>query len=84
MGKFSFLLLDELAFEMELGMSKTKIQKTLKAKKSSRKKSGAMDFLENVSKFRGIKKALVGKSRAESLDLLDEWMLKKRTLSRFF
>lgn len=36
-----------------------------------------------VFAFRWLKKALAGKSRAESLDLLDQWILKKRLLGLF-
>ena len=37
-----------------------------------------------VLSFRWLKKLLLGKSQAESMDLLDEWILKKRTMSLFF
>lgn len=36
-----------------------------------------------VFAFRRLKRVLSGKSRAESMDLLDRWILKKRVLSLF-
>jgi len=39
--------------------------------------------LWDAKKFRDLKKMMVGKSREESLDLLDEWILKKRAWSLF-
>ncbi|GEM_PF-4024302 len=39
--------------------------------------------LWDAKKFRDLKKMMVGKSRDESLDLLDEWILKKRAWSLF-
>ncbi len=41
-------------------------------------------FLEDVFAFRWLKKAMVGKTQEESLDLLDQWILKKKTLTLFF
>lgn len=40
-------------------------------------------FLEDVLSFRWLKKAMVGKSQEQSLDLLDRWILKRRTLGLF-
>jgi hypothetical protein len=41
------------------------------------------NLLNEVLDFRWLKKAMVGKTQEESLDLLDEWILKKKTLSLF-
>lgn len=48
------------------------------AKRGARK--GSKGFLGDVLSFRWLKKAMVGKSREQSLDLLDRWILKKQTL----
>lgn len=53
----------------------------------SRKRVGRRkkrDLLKDVFGFRWFKKAMVGKTQEESLDLLDQWILKKRALSLFF
>lgn len=50
------------------------------SKKTKKKRS----FIENVLAFRWLKRVVVGKTRDESLDLLDKWILKKRILSLFF
>ena len=49
-------------------------------KKSQKKKK----YFEDVFLFRGIKRVLLGKTRQQSLDLLDRWILKKRVLSLFY
>jgi hypothetical protein len=52
--------------------------------KSSRKNSAKKKYVtKDVFTFRWLKKAMVGKSREESLDLLDRWILKKKTLGLF-
>ena len=42
------------------------------------------NFIKDVFAFRLLKKSMVGKSRAESLDFLDPWIVKKKTLTFFF
>jgi hypothetical protein len=57
-----------------------------KTKVNIRKTVGPALFewnLWDAKKFRDLKKMMVGKSREESLDLLDEWILKKRAWSLF-
>ena len=41
-------------------------------------------ILSNVGLFRWVKKSFLGISRKESVDLLDQWILKKRAMSLFF
>ena len=41
-------------------------------------------ILSNVGLFRWVKKSFLGMSRKESVDLLDQWILKKRAMSLFF
>ncbi len=40
--------------------------------------------LSNVGLFRWVKKSFLGMSRKESVDLLDQWILKKKVMSLFF
>ena len=47
----------------------------------SRKKFQEGNFLQDVLHFRWLKKAMMGKSRSESLDLLDRWILRKKPLA---
>jgi len=50
----------------------------------SRKPVRRKNFLKDVLGFRWLKKAMVGKAQEEPLDLLDQWILKKKVLSLFF
>jgi hypothetical protein len=40
--------------------------------------------LSNVGLFRWVKKSFLGMSRKESIDLLDQWILKKKVMTLFF
>ena len=42
------------------------------------------NLLGKVRFFRWLKKSMSGKSRAQSMDLLDQWILRKRPMSLFF
>ena len=44
---------------------------------NSRKKVQRRNFLQDVPGFRWLKGKMMGKSQSESLDLLDQWILKK-------
>lgn len=48
------------------------------------KRTSKSNFWKEVLGFGWLKKAMVGKTREESLDLLDQWILKKRALTLFF
>jgi hypothetical protein len=50
-------------------------------KKTSRKKKTTES---HVLMFRSLKKHLFGHPQKKSLDLLDQWILKKRMMSLFF
>jgi hypothetical protein len=52
--------------------------------KSVSKKLAKKSFFQDVFRFRWLKKAMVGKTPDESLDLLDHWILKKKSLTLFF
>jgi hypothetical protein len=52
----------------------------LKTKPKSQRKPRVKPI---VSIFREFKKAIFGKSQKQSVDLLDQWILKKRALSLF-
>ena len=76
---------------MKNGKSALKTAKKGTAKSSGRhrnknikKQSRERNFLKDVLGFRWLKKAMAGKTQEESLDLLDEWILKKRALTLFF
>jgi hypothetical protein len=63
---------------------------TAKSTSSRRNKVGSTvrrpkkrSFLNDVLGFRWLKKAMVGKTQEESLDLLDEWILRKKALRLF-
>jgi len=51
---------------------------------SSPKLAQKGNFLKEAFGFRWLKKALMGKGRDQELDLLDQWILKKRALSFLF
>ena len=53
-------------------------------KTASRTQNKQKSFLKDVLGFRWLKKAMVGKTQEESLDLLDQWILKKKALALFF
>ena len=38
----------------------------------------------NIRLFRWVKKSFSGKSRKQSVDLLDQWILKKKMMTLFF
>jgi len=62
------------------------MKKTHKSVKKLRAKNvkKSNDPSGKVFGFRWLKKLLAGKSNSESMDLLDQWILKKRALSLFF
>ena len=58
-----------------------------KKRKNSRFSGGEgkdLRSVDRVQNFRWLKKFLRGKGRLESLDLLDQWILRKRPLSLFW
>jgi hypothetical protein len=70
-------------FQMRKGKTALKLSNKSSAK-SARKNSAKKKYVtKDVFTFRWLKKAMVGKSREESLDLLDRWILKKRALGLF-
>jgi hypothetical protein len=56
------------------------VKKTTPRRNAGKKKSP----LSNVGLFRWVKKSFLGMSRKESVDLLDQWILKKKVLTLFF
>jgi hypothetical protein len=40
--------------------------------------------LKDIQLFRWLKKSFLGKSRKQSVDLLDQWILKKKPMTLFF
>ncbi len=69
---------------MKKGKTVARGAKKNSSKSVSKKKLKKKSFFEDVFAFRWLKKAMVGKSQAESLDLLDRWILKKKTVTLFF
>jgi len=67
-------------------MNKTKKSTSKKAKRSASNHLGDQKppAAGKVKLFRWLKKALVGKSQTQSLDLLDQWILKKKAMSLLF
>lgn len=57
--------------------SRARIKNKTSAKKQQRP-------LGKVQFFRWLKKSMLGKSQAQSMDLLDQWILRKRPMSLFF
>ena len=55
-------------------------KKTTPRRTASKKKSP----LSKVGLFRWVKKSFLGMSRKESVDLLDQWILKKKVMTLFF
>lgn len=58
--------------------------KTKKSPKKTKENQTKKNAFGGVFGFRWLKKSLAGKNRNESMDLLDQWILKKRTMSLFF
>ena len=58
----------------------TAAKKTTSRNAATKKKN----ILTNIRLFRWIKKSFSGKSRDESVDLLDQWILKKKMMTLFF
>jgi hypothetical protein len=58
----------------------------LVAKKTTQRNIAAKKkrLLSNVGLFRWVKKSFLGMSRKESVDLLDQWILKKKVMTLFF
>jgi hypothetical protein len=69
---------------MKKGKSSVKPVRKTRTKSSPKSPVKKKNFLEDVFTFRWLKKAMVGKTQEESLDLLDQWILKKKALSLFF
>ena len=67
---------------METAVRNKKVRKIRTAPKLSKKNK--RNLLGKVQFFRWLKKSMMGKSQAQSMDLLDQWILKKRPLSLFF
>lgn len=61
-----------------------KVSPSRRSKADGGKRNKRKDFFKDVLGFRWLKKAMVGKTQEESLDLLDQWILKKRALTLFF
>jgi hypothetical protein len=67
-------------------MTKNERRKTVKKaalRRPSQARKKSRNFLEEIFAFRWLKKSIAKKSREESVDLLDQWILKKRALSLF-
>ncbi len=52
--------------------------------RGGKKRLKTRNLLKDIPGFRWFKKAMVGKTQEESLDLLDQWILKKKALGLFF
>lgn len=69
-------------------MKKAKVPRRSKKTSSSEKEPvqarKRKSLFTDVLRFRWLKKALVGKTQTESLDLLDQWILKKKILYLFY
>ncbi len=55
-----------------------------KTKKAPIQTKKERKHFDRVFGFRWLKRSFAGKSRTESMDLLDQWILKKRMMSLFF
>jgi len=65
----------------------TAVKKRGKSKIRTTPKSAVKNSVNPLGKvrfFRWLKKSMSGKSRAQSMDLLDQWILRKRPMSLFF
>ncbi len=60
------------------------VHKTARKGKVTAKNHQGKDSWRNIRLFRWVKRSLWGKSHAQSVDLLDQWILKKKMLSLFF
>jgi hypothetical protein len=65
-------------------MKKSKVVKGSKKKMTKYTYSKKRNLLTNIRLFRWIKKSFSGKSHNESVDLLDQWILKKKAMTLFF
>ena len=74
----------QFSFGKESFMKTSKTSVILKKTRSRHTTPKKKNILSNVGLFRWVKKSFLGISRKESVDLLDQWILKKRAMSLFF